>query len=514
MYTYIIVDDEVIIRQGLQIKISQTPSLQVTCVGEASNGLEAFDLMKKVNPDFVITDMKMNKMDGTALLEKISQEYPGTPVIVISGYKLFDYVKQAIEKHAVGYVLKPFSAEEIASQVKKAIELLENQKRISKLQQEVKFLEQEKNRQILFQAITRPWNQEIEKFVREKGYPFSDNIMLLTITAENPEFRAGLYQICNPLIQRHCCNIVDNHTLKTQFYILLHMPENQRGLLAAAEKRLSPQITDLAGKFHLFLCVSRIENSVEKLNQLYSENNALLQNVFLTDQVKILYPDDRVGWEPVSNENEIHDLICCMKYYPAKVDTILSASFQKIDAEKHPFGSIKDFCKSLTDKVNAYAIKNHVEVSNIMEQFYPRYLFCGDMKIIEADFSKYIHAIFSSIHLKENDQGVLLQGIISYIDKNYRKKLTLQQIAEEFYISPSFCSNLLKENLGMTFNDYLSKIRLQNAKRLLVETRLSVNKISDEVGYSNPKYFFKVFKKLSGYTPLKYRSMSNTETRE
>ena len=106
--------------------------------------------------------------------------------------------------------------------------------------------------------------------------------------------------------------------------------------------------------------MQHIENSVEKLNQLYSENNALLQNIFLTDQVKILYPDDRVGWEPVSNENEIHDLICCMKYYPAKVDTILSASFQKIDAETHPFGSIKDFCKSLTDKVNAYAIKNHV----------------------------------------------------------------------------------------------------------------------------------------------------------
>jgi YesN/AraC family two-component response regulator len=101
-----------------------------------------------------------------------------------------------------------------------------------------------------------------------------------------------------------------------------------------------------------------------------------------------------------------------------------------------------------------------------------------------------------------------------YIDKNYRKKLTLQMIASRFYISPASCSFLLKESLNMTFNDYINAIRLQKAKQLLSETNLSVNKISDEVGYSNPKYFFKIFKTYSGFTPLEYRFKNNTEVSE
>ena len=130
MYRYIIVDDEVLIRKGLISKIKDITSIQIACAGEAANGIEGLALIEAEDPDIIITDMKMTKMDGMEFLEKIAERYPDKPIIVISGYKAFDYVSKAIEKKAVGYVLKPFSTEEIEKQLAKAIAQIEQQKNL------------------------------------------------------------------------------------------------------------------------------------------------------------------------------------------------------------------------------------------------------------------------------------------------------------------------------------------------------------------------------------------------
>ena len=109
MYTYVIIDDEAIIRKGLISRISSITSEEYRCVGEAANGIQGLSLIKENKPDIIITDMKMGRMGGEELLQRLSSVAPDIPVIVISGYKNFDYVKTAIEKNAVGYLLKPFS---------------------------------------------------------------------------------------------------------------------------------------------------------------------------------------------------------------------------------------------------------------------------------------------------------------------------------------------------------------------------------------------------------------------
>src|SRR5699024_6085215 len=93
-------------------------------------------------PDIVITDMKMAKMDGVEFLKRLQKEQPGLPVIVISGYKAFDYMNQAIEHGVVGYVLKPFSSEELEKQLLKAVARLEQQRSIVKMQEKSDRLEQ------------------------------------------------------------------------------------------------------------------------------------------------------------------------------------------------------------------------------------------------------------------------------------------------------------------------------------------------------------------------------------
>ena len=141
MYTYIIIDDERLIRLGLISKVKEINTEEFQCIGEASNGLEGLQLISEAEPDIVITDMKMAKMDGVEFLQRLHEAHPGIPVIVLSGYKAFDYMNQAIEHGVVGYVLKPFSSEELEKQLLKAVARLEQQKNILKMQERMVSLE-------------------------------------------------------------------------------------------------------------------------------------------------------------------------------------------------------------------------------------------------------------------------------------------------------------------------------------------------------------------------------------
>ena len=129
MYTFIIIDDEKLIRKGTLKKL-QPMENEITCIGEAENGIEGIDMVQKLTPDFVILDMQMPMMDGTKLLPFLAQNYPEMPLIVISGFRDFDYVKHAISADAVDYLLKPFSRDAIQDCVRRAIERLKNSQTI------------------------------------------------------------------------------------------------------------------------------------------------------------------------------------------------------------------------------------------------------------------------------------------------------------------------------------------------------------------------------------------------
>ena len=124
MYTYIVADDEIIVRKGTIAKLDAL-SDELVCAGEAGNGLQALDLLAEKRPDILITDMYMPEMNGLALLRTVSEKWPDVQIIVISGYKDFEYARQALSARAVDYLLKPFCREDIQRAAMRAMEKLE-----------------------------------------------------------------------------------------------------------------------------------------------------------------------------------------------------------------------------------------------------------------------------------------------------------------------------------------------------------------------------------------------------
>lgn len=182
-----------------------------------------------------------------------------------------------------------------------------------------------------------------------------------------------------------------------------------------------------------------------------------------------------------------------------------------MNSETHSLRAIGEVCGSLLVKVNDYAEQKKVDTDDIMSVFYHRYLFCRDIEKMKSEISGYIILVLNSIELYETNQENTLSQIEDYIRANYHKKLTLQMISSHFFVTPAYCSNLLKEKLGKSFNEYISEIRIKKARELLEQTDLSVENISEEIGYSNPKYFFKIFKKEMMCTPIEYRNEKRKE---
>lgn len=503
-YRYIIVDDEVLIRKGLISKIDEITSLKALCVGEAANGVEGLRVIGETNPDIIITDMKMKKMDGVEFLERISERFPEKPIIVISGYKAFDYMNKAIEKRVIGYVLKPFSPEEIEKQLQKAIEQIENQKNFFILQEKAKSLDQRKIKDILLSAILEPWNEALEEELRQKGWGLDHYYLLISVYTKDRKIVENAEQICRSYLSDIRHEFLLNGFGSSNGFLLLSCREEK--LVSKMEVKAGHIaghiMKDAAGK--IFICIAKGRKGFGELHKNYVKNEKLVCNIRLEDQKRLFYENEEEQDE-VYNQEYIKDVFLKIKYHQEQAREIMEAYFDQMDTKRYSLKAIGNACESIVSMVNQYAVGVGVDTDDIMSVFYKRYLYCDDLGKMKNEISGYITLIINSIQLKSPDQNQLFHSVQAYIQRNYHRKLTLQMISSEFFVTPAYCSSLLKEKLDKSFNEYLGEIRLEKAKQLLKETDLSADRISDEIGYSNPKYFFKVFKKLTGLTPLEYR---------
>ncbi len=508
MYSYIIVDDEVIIRKGLMKKVSSITSLELTCVGEAPNGIVGLKLIEEKNPDIIISDMKMSKMNGVEFLERIRAQYKDKAVIVVSSYKDFEYMSKAIESRAIGYVLKPFSTEEIEKQLKKAVEFVEQQKSISDMSKKADSLDQTKANECLLSTILNPWDNTNGNNLAEHGYDASNPAVLITIHSREEKSAQRVKELGSSILTDINYKVIRNSLDKNQLFFLMytHKEELKSKMEIKAEHIALHLQKQNEGKS--YLCISKVLDDFTLLHKSYKVAEKMLKSIKLSDKKVILYEKFyQPPAECIYEEEEINKIFLSLKYYPNNASAILKEFFAKFDRENHNFDMIEKTCRSLVEKINQYGLQNGIDVDEIMEVFLKRYLFCDDMRKIEEDITEYTLGIIRAIGDDTTEVEANLTTLIKeYVIKNYNKKMTLQTIASEFYISSSQCSSQLKQIGEGNFSEFITKIRIEKAKKLLSETNIAIDHISGEIGYMNPKYFFKIFKKTTGYTPAEYRS--------
>ncbi|MGG1311536.1 response regulator [Cohnella laeviribosi] len=522
MYKYIIVDDEPSIRRGMRKKIDSFPG-ELSFCGEADNGEDALALIRSADPDIILTDMRMPVMDGKLLLRTLQQDYPDKKIIIISGYSDFEYMREAISAKVVGYLLKPFSREEIHEALRKAVAALDKDN-ASRREAETSNAEKEQiSLQADLQALAHLMvglhpKDKLPEFRSGRLRDFLDapaSFIVLTIYGkQGPETAVPGFAGENELYIAHPQSeqmgmVLLRFAGQSQAQAMADDADMTAAAVGAAQAWIAR--CESSGQGRAVVGISGIHGSAAELRRAYEETLAVLDARPIGDGKRfVVYRQEAPAPLPAVWDRADDLLFYVESGNAARVEELIADLFDSYARRPDlPLAALKEQCRQIVQEVkNALAGYFQTPVRNSPSSSFEAVM---SVSFEPEEIRQYMSGLLSDITglFKENSpysSDSLIDNIKTYIQKNYGKDLTLDRVASLFYLNPSYLSYLFKEKTGENFTDYTNRLRIEHAKRLLAETDEKVYKIAKTLGFDNDKYFFRLFKKLTGFTPEQYRS--------
>lgn len=472
MYKVYIVDDESWVVESLKASVNWE-EYGFKVIGQSYNGFDALDRISVAKPDLVFTDVRMPGLNGLEVIKKINGLLPNTLFIVISGYAEFAYAQKAMQYGAIGYCLKPFDEEEIIRLLQKAKILVE--KAHNSIENELLALLESRNRKSI---------DAMHKILEAGGLLLDEGKKIIPVVAIGSERlmfpkSAGSMAIKLGLNKYgYLLQYNDEIDLVEQFE--QNINENTRGVgvgyaIESMEKIWEHMELASIAAYQFFITG---KPGVYKLDQLQNEDISRLIVMFEDKIIKknMRDVDKLISETSVGFENGIYNIKQAFVFY----NTLMSILY-KGTSEKY-----EDFIFSYEQLIEQFG--NSFKMLMSLKKS-----ILGDMNSLRN---------YTSADIKNNN----FREIVKYIDKNFYKEISIQTISQEFCINPSYICHLFKREMQSTFTDYLSKLRVSYACKLLKETDLSINEISERAGFNDYFYFSRVFKKYAQTTPSQYRN--------
>ena len=506
----LIADDEALTRKGLLDSIDW-PSLGITQVFEADDGVNGLRLARRERPDILLCDVRMPRMDGIHMLEALEDVLPDSSFIFMSGYSDKEYLKAAIKLKAITYVEKPLDPKEIREAVLEAEEAC-RQKQRTRRNEQVHSLT---TASALALALTRPYKEQRETIAAlseelplrlAPGTAFTAYLVDLDREPEAgrlDDIRDGLEGFLTARHQRLL------HILKHERYQVFFVfgPPLSDSALAGID-RCFQELYAPCGDF--FAARGDTVGGIAHAYQSYVAAVALMQSCFFFPSGSLLRPEP----EPSPRAAPL----------PADAPAAFAAL---LDQEDGPG------CQDLLGQIfAAYARCFDVLPSQAKELYYRLFTVLGEtwhkrklsqgpdgtlggvMGILEQCFSlDAMHRLlteetgrfFDALGAQTPEDSTIYL-IKQFIARNFANdSLSVREISEHVHLSTSYVCTYFKNETGQTLNQYLTACRIEKAKQLLSDPRNQIVDISAQVGYSNGNYFGKSFKKLVGLTPSEYR---------
>lgn len=476
----------------------------------AKDGVQALEMMKSFQVDLLITDIRMPNMDGLTLIREAKKLYPELYTVILSGFGEFEYAKKAIELGVDGYLLKTLEQEELL-RIMEELEnrLLHRQALLSSEEWLQDRLEREAEDYILGHVrrpnpelvrrmvgdadsgvVLRAWNHEMageemrtlawkehfEDFLSEWGVTYTfrcrhqEGAMVTVLQcAQSPEdaFYSRLHAFCERFAGR---NFVIGVSLFFQ-KLSKHIEQAFRQATEACEFRFYAP-SEILYRYDQNLAMQpfllgHIRLPLKESRELLMEGNACQAS-------ELLVRDARIYIE------EHHP-------YPSKFKEVLMFCFWRILSDmSHAIG-----------KEDAQKLMMHID-QTISNSSTMRELECAMRNICEQ-FCTVLQAQRKSV----TDQA--MDAAAEILRAEYAREWTLDELADRLHFNPSYFSTLFKQHFGMGYSDFLNEIRIEQAAQILRKRRVRVGELAQMVGYQNPTYFIKLFRKKYGVTPNEYK---------
>lgn len=537
IFKLFIVDDEEIEREGIS-SICNWQELGIELIGEAWNGKIALQLLETVEPDIIITDVKMPVMNGIEFAAKIKERYPKVKVIFISGYEDFTAAKSAIEMNAFAYLLKPVYINELLNTIKKALNFFIDEK--VKLQEDLYVIKQlEESLPLLKEKLLR--ELLLATTVQDKKRCF-DKAQYLGIRLASGQYSVLVVKIDGFL---YFCNTQNEEAI---YSLLIKVKRAIDDALVPKSNLLS--FATHEGEFALINSFSTIlgddeivqymeklgEDIIKQVDNAYNAKVTIGISTTKTDidnlplqyyqaqiavDSKFYLGSNRVLWYEDNNEKNQNILLNIRKVTESLNDAILANDTQGtrtiIDEffsqlmDKNNFD--KQYIQSVCMEIISFAVRILAEANESIENVFgkgkspwAKLLQFETILDIKNFMTNCLTAITDYLYQQRQDRSQnLVHKIKEIINIQYKSIISIEDIAGQVFMASGYIRRVFKNKTGQTIQDYLINYRLKKAAELLLNTSSKVSEVAEMVGYENPSYFCTVFKDFYGITPGEYK---------
>lgn len=522
MINLLIVDDEDYTKEGI-IEDYPWNELGINEVKGAKDGIEALEVAASLNPDILITDVRMPRMDGITLAYRIRENNPNCRIIFLSGYSDKEYLKSAIHLNAVNYVEKPIVYNELLDSVKKAVnQILEEREKnqvsnsiIKKYESSIPFIKNE-----LALQLTRPnFNVKmVKKYINQLQLDFSDSTYFQTILVEflykgdkyhNQSYvHASSINVINNLLKLYSAQAIIG--VKDADHIFFHLYSNEE----ISCSRLYDIVNKLSENFETTVSQAKMNISVgipvvgyKNVFKSYNMSVLASQKFFFHDDLKFTLYTDSSNLEYTLDEelvNQFQDALLHRDKATA-VEIIKKLTSEIRMHDQTLIKNVKSIYHRFLIILETFSLKEQITLDNDLDFYWYMISNIRSLTELEDFLIGKVNLYFQRMVEQMQNQDALSK-IKKYIQLNYSDShLSLAQISEANFMSVGYLCAFFKEKTGKTANQYITEIRMDKAKELLISSDAKIDFIAKSVGYSDGNYFAKIFKKYTGSNPSEFR---------
>ena len=542
MLKIFLAEDEVVVRETIK-RMIPWEELGFELVGEAADGEMALPLLLRQQPDLLITDIKMPFMDGLTLARLAKKEIPGLKVVILSGYDDFNYAKQAIGIGVEDYLLKPITKNaliERLSEIRSRYEHEKTQKEYyEKFQREMQAYEKNSSRDF-FEALVGGSMDMMEVYKRAEKLGLdivaeAYNVLIFTMNCdedfsgqrdEYSSWEAESLELLENFFAGHSSAMLFRSNIFSYSVLLKGqretIEENTRACVDEIRKILSRQ----DGRREWFLAVGQ---SVERLSQIqksYHTASRAFSQRYLYDE-NILYYDEMETMEHPGGQAETEDNAYLQKVDVNALNPAILQKFLSNGLQEETENFVKDYFYAIgQEPMESLVFRNYVILNvrfsvisfikglgcdtNEMESADTEEVLAESGKNMESAIAYAKKMISQAIEIRDQNSGnknrSILKTAVDFIDSHYMdEEISLNTVANVANVSSNHFSALFSQNMGQTFIEYLTSLRMNKAKELLRCTGMRSSEIAGEIGYKDAHYFSYLFKKTQGMTPSDYR---------
>lgn len=532
MIKVFLVEDEVIIRNGIKNSINWAKE-GYEFVGEAGDGELAYPMILKERPDILLTDIKMPFMDGLELSAAVKKELPDIKIIILSGYNDFDFAQRGIEIGITNYLLKPISAEtlleaigEVAEKIRKEREEKEQLKKYEEdLQGKTDFEKQKLFTRILTENMSMPeMLEEGHKLGMDLGAGMYGIILFKFVNYGVPELQQELFSAYMEVVS--CMEKQDGvyvfpRDVKGWAFLLLAQEEKSFEKLV---ERCKSVLSELLAEHPRIEYFGGIGPGVSRLRELrcsFREAEKAFAGRFVARTNQIVTWEQlhgRSGDEPevtgLGSMQENRQLIAkfLRNGTTEETESFVQTYFEEILGENIRSMMMRQYVMmDIYISVVSFGEEIGISEDDIQSK-------CGDIKRIAdhiqsvEDMSSYVSQLVDAmLNLRDGSSQNRYQDVIetakNYMNQQYMSDdISLGKVAASVGMSPSYFSSVFSQETGQTFVEYLTTVRMEKARELLMCSSKKTSEVGFEVGYKDAHYFSYIFKKTQGCSPKEYRA--------